>query len=153
MTTATLTAYDLPGPDTASKAAAIAAATSDRRFATMLQIAADTQWPESYTEDLYRHDLHTIKSSDPDTGFLFILREWGTHLYSIRECRTDRHCSGSVHDSINWHSGDHYMNTYDPDDPRPRFFRIYSNGTYNELTPAEALDITMYRQADKGGAR
>ncbi len=70
----------LPGPDTASKLAAIKE--SDARFQHMLVEAGRTGWPEAFTEDLYLHDLQALKEN-PGQSMLWVLRQNGTHLYPL----------------------------------------------------------------------
>ena len=76
---------NLPGPDTKTKSAAIEYSATDSRYAAMLKVCEETDWPECWCDDVYLHDMEFLKSH-PDTDFVWILRDAGSHLYEIVSC-------------------------------------------------------------------
>jgi hypothetical protein len=112
--------YALPGPDAASKASAVRYAETDDRYASMLDIAAEHQWPACYVDDLYRHDRQYL--TDNPGSLLFILRETGTQCYALPKPDEDWRDYRDVANAILWHSGQHRLNWMD--DSRPLMFVV-----------------------------
>lgn len=123
-----VSADELPGPDTRTKAEAVAYARTDPRYASMLLVAAETGWPEAYHHDLYHHDRQTLRESAGE--MIFILRDNGTHLYPTLCDASDAHWARGA---ISYHSGDHKLNTYGDKDRRPKFYRVWAGGEIQEI--------------------
>lgn len=129
----------LPGPDTESKTEAIAYAEQNRQFSNMLVICEKTEWPICWTDDVYRHDKEFV-ANHPNTEFVWILRENGSHLYEI-----DDDCSGSRSYAVNvidYHSGNSRLNHYEPSDSqrRPKFYHIRHFGVV-DISPEQAKKL------------
>ena len=62
--------------------------------AEMVSIAESLGLPESYKDDLYKHDLNAVMSLKYPARFVWILRTCGTHLI---EPDADQILKGSIH--------------------------------------------------------
>ena len=134
-----LSANLLLGPDTASKLAAIKE--SDVRFQHLLTEATRTGWPEAFTEDLYLHDLQTLKES-PGQPMLWILRRHGTHLYPL--VWENSHEAVYCRQVIRYWSGEHKLNTASSDEERAKYYSVSESGL-EEITADEAAERVKVR--------
>ena len=141
-----VTLNDLPGPNTKSKSEAVRYAHQDPRFASMLDVAADTQWPTAFHDDLYRHDLAYLQQTPG--ALIWILRDHGTHLYEV-ECENggDAMHARTV---ISYHSGHHKLNSYESEERGrwPRFYHVYAGGEIREIGHREAYGMITVKQAE-----
>lgn len=137
MSTTTPRPYGLTGPQALWKDA-IAYSDTDPRYRAVLRICARVGWPVAFQSDVYTHDLAFCREN-PGKAFVFILRDHGSHCYIIDEdCKGARNWAGR---SVQYHSGDHKLNTYGPEDEKPRFYHIGADGSEEEITHHRAYDL------------
>lgn len=134
-----ITAASLPGPDTATKLAAIKE--SDVRFQWMLREAVRAGWPEAFTDDLYQHDLRVLKDN-PGAPMLWILRRHGTHLYPLT-CENS-HEAAYCRQVIRYWSGDHKLNTATEHDERATYYIVSESGI-EQISADQAADHIKVR--------
>lgn len=119
----------LPGPETKTQLAARRQALTDQRLSAMMTVAAETQWPEAWQDDLYVHDAALLLETQGE--MLWILRDHGTHLYPVL-CEN----SGELHHArtvVRYHSGNHKLNWIEGPHRRPRFFHVHADGRIQEV--------------------
>ncbi len=137
-----LSANSLPGPDTATKLAAIK--DSYTRFQYMLTEAGRTGWPEAFTEDLYLHDLQVLKEN-PSQPMLWILRRHGTHLYPL--AWENAHEAAYCRQVIRYWSGEHKLNTASTDEERAKYYIVSETGL-EEISADEAAERVKVRAGE-----
>ncbi|MFZ5832432.1 MAG: hypothetical protein ACOY3P_20285 [Planctomycetota bacterium] len=132
----------LPGPDTSTKWNA--SESSDPRMQALLREAIATGWPAAFENDLYQHDLAVLEEY-PDQDMVWILRDHGTHLFPVR-C-TFYGTAKWARTVCQYHSGDHKLNTYGPQDRRPIYYHITADGRALRITPDTAYSMIRVEQA------
>jgi hypothetical protein len=124
------------GPNTSTKAQAVAYAETDPRAATLISLAAQYHWPVGFHDDLFLHDMTTLQSESGD--MVFILREMGTHLFPVQNKAA--HAWGRQ--VIDYNSGENKTNYYSPDDPsKPLFFHVLPSGDFQRITWRQAYAL------------
>lgn len=137
-----LSANLLPGPDTATKLAAIKE--SDVRFRHMLSESSRTGWPEAFTEDLYLHDLHALREN-PSQPMFWVLRRHGTHLYPL--IWKNSHEAAYCRQVIRYWSGEHKLNTACTDEERAKYYIVSESGL-EEISANKAAERVKVRASE-----
>jgi hypothetical protein len=111
---------------------------NDPRMQFMLAVVASTGRPEIYANDVYQHDLSTLRAN-PNISFLWILRQCGTELIELHDRlnSTDRYYCRS---KIEWWSGFHETNWIDDPADHPYYF-IVCNKSITRVSLQDALRL------------